>query len=92
MFYLILLQTIIVETKSMKSSQVVSQSCLDYFKKGYKSDGFYKIRDFNGNSIITVYCDLTSEPGSAWTLDKSFAFKNRRLNNLRGKAYNKTLQ
>ena len=31
--YLILLQTIIVETKSMKSSQVVSQSCLDYLKK-----------------------------------------------------------
>ena len=54
-----------------------AQSCLDYAKKGYKTNGFYQIN--HGNSLQTVYCDMESEPGSAWTLVKSFAFKNKAL-------------
>ncbi|XP_046843086.1 uncharacterized protein LOC124437112 [Xenia sp. Carnegie-2017] len=87
-FCLILLQTIVIDAKTMElhsSTRVIAQSCLDYLKKGYKSDGFYKIRDFNANRIITVYCDLTSEPGSAWTLVMSFAFKNRQVEQFKKK-------
>ena len=88
LFCFILFQSTVVEAKNNKlqsSTQVISQSCLDYLKKGYKSDGFYKIRDFNANRIITVYCDLTSEPGSAWTLVMSFALKNRQVEQFKKK-------
>ena len=59
---------------------------MDYLRKGYKSDGFYDIYDFHTNKIITVYCDMTSEPGSAWTLVMSFALKNKLTNSMNDKA------
>ena len=44
---------------------------------GYTENGFYQIS--LSNSFATVYCDFESEPGSAWTLVKSFSFENRRI-------------
>ena len=57
---------------------VTAKSCLHLLKKGYKANGYYQINN-NGNSFQTVYCDMESEPGSAWTLVESFAFKNKAL-------------
>ena len=53
---------------------------MDYFEKGYKRDGFYKIfmHDIHGNTL-TVYCDMNSEAGAAWTLVESFALKNAKM-------------
>ena len=38
-------------------------------------NGLYKIYDNIGGNL-TVYCDMNSEPGAAWTLVESYAFKN----------------
>jgi hypothetical protein len=51
---------------------------VDHLKNGYKSDGYYTI-NVNTNDLITVYCDMTSEPGSAWTLVMSYALKSRHM-------------
>ena len=44
-------------------------------RNGATKNGIYTITDTSGNSF-PVYCDLTSEPRSAWTLIYSFARKN----------------
>ena len=54
-----------------------ARSCLDLLKKGVKTSGYYQIFDRTNDRFITVYCDMESEPGSAWTLIESFALKNR---------------
>ena len=59
--------------------EISSQSCLDYLRKGFKSDGFYTIYDYKNRDFITVYCDMNSEAGSAWTLVLSYALKNRNV-------------
>lgn len=56
---------------------------MDYLRKGFKDNGYYKIYDFQTNTFLTVYCDFTSEPGAAWTLIESFAFNNRMLDAFR---------
>ena len=66
--------------------EITPQSCLDYFKKGFKSDGYYTIYDFKINDLISVYCDMTSEAGSAWTLVMSYALKNREMDQIQKKA------
>lgn len=43
------------------------RSCLDFLHSGRRRSGFYLIFDDEGSSF-PVYCDLTSEPKSAWTL------------------------
>ena len=53
-------------------------SCLDYLKKGASECGVYKLFDTSGNSY-PAYCDLQSEPGSAWTLVLSFSNSHREL-------------
>ena len=54
-----------------------SFSCLDYLRKGVRKDGIYTIA--LDTTLVKVWCDLTSEPGSAWTLILSYAFKNRNI-------------
>ncbi|XP_046847807.1 uncharacterized protein LOC124441386 [Xenia sp. Carnegie-2017] len=70
-----------------KKLEITPQSCLDYLKQGYTSDDFYKIYDCNSRKMITVYCDMTSEPGSAWTLVMSFALKNKVIEQLSKKGF-----
>ncbi|KAK3748887.1 hypothetical protein QZH41_009158 [Actinostola sp. cb2023] len=52
------------------------KSCLDYLRNGAEENGIYTITDTSGDSY-QVFCDLTSEPRSAWTLIMSQAYKNR---------------
>ena len=52
------------------------RSCLDHLKNGLKTNGYYNIYDANSN-LVTVYCDMTSESGKAWTLVMSWARKNK---------------
>ena len=59
--------------------EITPRSCLDYLKRGIKSNGYYTIYDFERDDFIAVYCDMTSEVGSAWTLVLSYALKNRNL-------------
>jgi hypothetical protein len=66
--------------------EITPRSCLDYLKRGFKSDGYYTIYDFKTDDVITVYCDMTSEAGSAWTLVMSYAFKNRRMEQIARKS------
>lgn len=58
---------------------ITARSCLDYLKKGFKTNGDYQIYNFNANTFITVYCDMNSEAGAAWTLIESFSLKNKGL-------------
>ena len=53
---------------------ITERSCLDYYKKGHKTNGYYHIAD--DQLTYTVYCDMESEVGFAWTLVESFALKN----------------
>eukprot|EP00794_Sanderia_malayensis_P017726 gene17726-19498_t len=59
-------------------TKAIPKSCLDHLKGGSHSNGIYIIAGPNGESV-TVYCDLQSEPGSAWTLVLSWALKNKNL-------------
>ena len=54
------------------------RTCLDLMKSGKTQDGFYTIYDSQNNSV-PVYCDMTSEPRSAWTLVMSWSLKNNKL-------------
>lgn len=59
---------------------VTAQSCLDYLKRGVKTDGYNSIKNYGTDGWVhTVYCDFQSEPGFAWTLVESFALKNKLL-------------
>ena len=53
-------------------------SCLVHSRNGAVRSGLYSIYG-NGGTRYQVYCDLTSEPGTAWTLVMSQTFNNRQL-------------
>ena len=57
------------------------RSCLDLMRSGARASSFYYIRD-SRNNPIPVFCDLTSEPGWAWTLVMSQSFRNRKIKQL----------
>ena len=61
------------------------RSCLDHFKNGLKTNGYYNIYDASSN-LITVYCDMTSEPGKAWTLVMSWVTTNKDMPEFRLKS------
>ena len=50
---------------------------MEFLKRGYSSDGYYLIHI--GNTVLTVYCDMNSEAGSAWTLIMSYALENIKM-------------
>ena len=66
------------------------RSCLDYYEKGHKTNGYYHIVD--DELTYTVYCDMESEPGFAWTLVESFALKNIDLVQFRRRLFRKDTQ
>jgi len=66
------------QPKGKKQDTFHPYSCLDYLKKGASECGVYKLFDTSGNSY-PAYCDLQSEPGSAWTLVMSFSNSHRKL-------------
>ena len=43
---------------------------------------YYKIYDAAGSGF-TVYCDMETEPGVAWTLVMSWSLKNKLFSNFR---------
>ena len=49
-------------------------SCADHLVNGYSTSGPYDIYDGSGNSY-PVYCDMSSEPGTVWTLVMSTSFE-----------------
>ena len=53
-------------------------SCLDYLLRGASKCGINRLYDNSGNSF-PAYCDLKSEPGTAWTLVMSWSNENHRL-------------
>ena len=57
-------------------------TCVDYLRRRSSKNGIYKLYDSNGNSYA-VYCDLKSEPGTAWTLVMSWSSRNRGLSKFR---------
>ena len=50
---------------------LLPKSCLDYLQQGMTQNGFYVLVDNQGHPYMT-YCDLSYEPGSAWTLVMSW--------------------
>ncbi len=59
-----------------KPTKIKPQSCIDHLRNGAKRLGYYKIYDAAGNGF-TVYCDMETEPGAAWTLVVSWSLKNK---------------
>ena len=54
-----------------------AKSCLDHMKHGASRCGYYVIED--GVERYTVFCDINSEVGAAYTLIESFSLQNNRL-------------
>ena len=64
------------------ASNLKPRSCVDHLKNGGDKYGYYKIFDAAGNGF-TVYCDMETEPGAAWTLIMSWSLKNNHFANFR---------
>ena len=76
--YCVTLQVLLVQYTDGYEAKVIPRSCLDHLRSGSQTNGYYSIAAQNGASV-TVYCDFTSEPGSAWTLVMSWSFENKNL-------------
>ncbi|XP_078349834.1 uncharacterized protein LOC144634677 isoform X1 [Oculina patagonica] len=67
----------VVEIKSssdvvhLQSNGFKARSCLDYLQIGKFENGFYWLFDDQDKQYV-AYCDLSSEPGAAWTLVMSW--------------------
>ncbi|XP_065063183.1 uncharacterized protein LOC135689772 [Rhopilema esculentum] len=68
----------LAESQPAVHVKAIPRSCLDYLRDGTTTNGYYSIAGPKGESLH-VYCDFTSEPGSAWTLAVSWAFKNSNM-------------
>ncbi|KAK3738868.1 hypothetical protein QZH41_004142, partial [Actinostola sp. cb2023] len=68
--------------KAKPNTKVIQspKSCLDHLKNGETRTKHYLITTPSGQQ--TVYCDLTSERGSAWTLVLSYAMRYRFKSNI----------
>ena len=64
------------------ANKLKPRSCVDHLKNGADKCGYYKIYDAAGNGF-TVFCDMKTEPGAAWTLIMSWSFKNKLFSNFR---------
>lgn len=60
------------------------RSCVDHLRNGANRCGYYEIYDAAGNRF-TVYCDMETEPGAAWTLVVSWSFKYKDFSSRLGK-------
>ena len=63
-------------------TKIKPRSCVDHLRNGAHHCGYYKIYDAAGNGF-TVYCDMETEPGAAWTLVVSWSFKNKGFSSFR---------
>lgn len=59
-------------TKRDEMSNSKARNCRDCALAGLEENGHCTIYDDEGNKF-TAYCDITSEPGYAWTLVTSFS-------------------
>ena len=65
----------------------VPRSCLDYLQHGIRQNGFYLIYDYD-DQFYAAFCDLSSEPGSAWALVMSWmTVKYKELPHFKNKAF-----
>lgn len=71
----VLIHISVASAQTCKSYQGFPNSCLDILKGGVNSNGYYQIAGVNGETW-NVYCDFTSELGSAWTLVMSWSLAN----------------
>ena len=70
----------------MQKHYVKARSCLDYMRRGKFENGFYWLFDDQDKRYV-AYCDLSSEPGAAWTLVMSWSLANNDLPQLKSKAF-----
>ena len=49
----------------------IPRSCLDYLNQGIFRNDFYPLYD-DDDQLYMAFCDLSSEPGTAWTLVMSW--------------------
>lgn len=68
----------IISIKGRQGNFFRAYSCLDYLLKGKSKSGIYMLHDLAGKKF-PAYCDLSSEPGTAWTLVISWSTKYRAL-------------
>lgn len=52
----------------------IPRSCLDYLEHSYHENDFYKLYD-DQDQLYVAFCDLSYEPGTAWTLVMSWMTK-----------------
>jgi len=64
----------------------IAQSCLDYLKHGMFENDFYWLFDDHDQRYV-AYCDLSSEPGAAWTLVMSWNRASKNLPHFRYKTF-----
>lgn len=62
----------------------IARSCLDYLEHGVFENGFYWLFDGQDQGYV-AYCDLSSEPGAAWTLVMSWNKASKDLPQFRSK-------
>jgi len=67
-------------------SKYFPNSCIDILKSGMKQNGIYQIAGANGETW-NVFCDFTTEHGSAWTLVMSWSFANAKIRAFRSNAF-----
>ena len=58
----------VAQTTSDQQPSFHPTSCLVYLLRGASKCGIYKLYDSKSGNCFPAYCDLKSEPGTAWTL------------------------
>jgi len=64
----------------------IARTCLDYLQHGIFENGFHWLFD-DQNQRYVAYCDLSSEPGTAWTLVVSWNRASKNLPHFRSKTF-----
>ena len=64
----------------------IAWTCLDYLQHGIFENGFHWLFD-DQNQRYVAYCDLSSEPGTAWTLVVSWNRASKNLPHFRSKTF-----
>ena len=70
----------------LRTNYVKARSCLDYLRRGKVENGFYWLLDDQDKRYV-AYCDLSSEPGAAWTLVMSWSLAYKNLLEFGGKEF-----
>jgi len=77
--FCLLFQACLINADSLENHahypQHFPNSCMDLLRRGEHTNGYYQIAGTKG-ATWNVFCDFTSELGSAWTLVMSWSLKN----------------